>query len=122
MSFQIFLMSYILAFSAHSYAFSLAVYPDDASNATTTGASTTTTTPRPRKGLVVRDDGELQLAIVISSYVSCSLISLGAIIWVVFDSVVSGNIPDPMPLLAKGTFMCDVRPQTLGIFGPVSLV
>ena len=114
-------MSYILAFSAHSYAFSLAVYPDDASNATSTGASTTTTTPRPRKGLVVRDDSELHLAIVISSYVSCSLISLGAIIWVVFDSAISGNIPDPMPLLAKGTFTHDVRLELLGILKPLSL-
>ena len=87
-------MAYILAFSAHSYAFSLAMYPDvQMPNATIEAPMTTPSPPK--------DDRDLQLAIVITSYISCSLISLGSIIWVVFDSVVSGNIPTPMPLLAK---------------------
>ena len=97
-SFQIFLMAYIIAFSAHSYAFSLAVYPvERMSNVTT---DTPTTTPSSMRGRQ-NDESHLDLAIIISSYVSCSLISLGTIIVVVFDSVVRCNIPTPMPLIAK---------------------
>ena len=87
-------MAYVIAFSAHSYAFSLAVYPyETVSNATT--AAPTATSKSTEK------DGDLQLAMVISSYVSCGLLSLATILWVVFDAVVHCNIPTPMPLITK---------------------
>ena len=145
-------MAYIIAFSAHTYAFSLAVSPDERMSNATTEAPTTSSSIQDRgaslynvrreggsrnaafaafadkqyrysidfadkegeglknpkfsgrhiwKPIRPKNESDLQLAMIISSYVSCSLISLGTIIWVVFDSVVQCNIPTPMPLVAK---------------------
>ena len=67
------------------------------SNVTT---ETPTTTPGSMRGRQ-NNESHLDLAIIISSYVSCGLLSLATILWVVFDAVVHCNIPTPMPLITK---------------------
>jgi hypothetical protein len=70
----VFFLSYLIAFAAHSYAVSASL---------------------------LQTEDVLQFGMILSSYISCSLITLGAILFFAFDAAVKCNIPKRVPFLAK---------------------